>query len=93
MRIVLEWGCYNGTDSQHCDNAAESAAKGEQNAVFSALAIGYLFLGGTGAGACVVLSVLELATANIGSGVRKVRGTPNGRFMHVARGARDRYAG
>lgn len=39
MRIVLEWGCYNGTDSQHCDNAAESAAKGEQNAVFSALAV------------------------------------------------------
>lgn len=38
--------------------------------MFSALTVGYLFLGGAGAGACAVLSVLELATARQHAGGR-----------------------
>lgn len=50
-------GSYEGPASAH------RSARGEAKGLFSALAVMYLFFGGSGAGAVVVLSVLEFRDA------------------------------
>ena len=54
--------------------------------MFSELAVAYLFFGGAGAGACVVLGVLECA--NIG----RYGALPSGRASGVMRACSSRWA-
>ena len=57
--------CYNTYELVHCDKAPgrvlATGAQGIEARVFNLLTISYLFLGGAGAGALVVLAVLECA--------------------------------
>lgn len=61
--------CYNTDESRHCDNEVPGIRKGRGAlGVFNMLITSYLFLGGTGAGALVVLGMLECANARRRSG-------------------------
>ena len=62
FRCVPSRCCYNTDDLLHCDKGADawrSRRGAGRGRMFDSLVIGYLFLGGAGGGALVVLAALE----------------------------------